>query len=314
MKRKINQTSNLKLTNQKIMKTTKKTNLFLTALAFGMLFSCSNEDNKVVTSESAAIQQPSSLNKECSFVDNNWSSSANLYTSLPNSGSTTGSSLIVTQNSSVASFWGRSAPTFRFVRDLSTPSSTFNAISYSNGKIYFGEAIFKWAYLRDSSNLINVMILAHEYGHQLQYAFGLPSVTENTARPNELEADGFSGYYLRRGYGKSTFASIATAYDAAFAIGDNQTTSPGHHGTPAQRRSAVRLGFLLADPSNAKLSAPSFDSNFFYYYSGVLNGTYRQALPEGYDKEVDTLIRLHADELRRIASGEMSDEEYYNLD
>ncbi len=98
------------------------------------------------------------------------------------------------------------------------------------------------------------MILAHEYAHQLQFYYGLPSEPESTARPNELEADGMAGY-LRRGYGKTTFAQIATAYNFAYAIGDNQTTSPGHHGTPAQRKSAVRLGFLLADPANSKLSA-----------------------------------------------------------
>lgn len=295
------------------MKTNKKIGFTLATLALGMLFSCSNEETQTATPENVTIEQPSALNKECGFVDNNWSSSASLYTTLPNSGSTTGSSLITSQNSSIASFWGRSAPTFRFVRDLTTPSSTFNAISYGNGKIYFGEAIFKWAYNRDSSNLINVMIIAHEYGHQLQYAFGLPSVSENTARPNELEADGFAGYYLRRGYGKSTFASIATGYDAAFAIGDNNVNSPGHHGTPAQRRSAVRLGFLLADPGNARLSASSFDSNFFYYYSGVLNGTYRQAKPAGFSEEIDAIIKSHSEELRRIQSGEMSDQEYLNL-
>lgn len=295
------------------MKTTTKLGFTFTLAAVGLLFSCNKDENENELPVQTVLEQPSLLNKECSFVDNNWASSANLYTTLPNSGSTTGSSLITTQNTTIANFWGRTAPTFRFVRDLTTPGSTFNAISYSNGKIYFGEAIFKWAYNRDTSNLVNVMILAHEYGHQLQYAFGLPSVSENTARPNELEADGFSGYYLRRGYGKSTFSSIATAYEAAFAIGDNNVTSPGHHCTPAQRRSAVRLGFLLADPGNAKLSARSFDSNFFYYYAGVLNGTYRQAKPEGFNEKIDMLIKSHADELKRIQNGEMSDEEYFNL-
>ncbi|WP_310556547.1 metalloprotease [Flavobacterium sp.] len=292
----------------------KSTKLALALLTVGIFSSCSkNEDTEIFTPVASSIEQPSAINKECSYVDGNWASAATLYTTLPNSGSTTGASLMTTQNSSIASFWGRSAPTFRFVRDLTTPSSTFNAISYGNGKIYFGEAIFKWAYNRDSSNLINVMILAHEYGHQLQYIFGLPSVSESTVRPNELEADGFAGYYLRRGYGKSTFASIATAYDAAFAIGDNNVTSPGHHGTPAQRRSAVRLGFLLADPANSKLSATSFDYNFFYYYTGVKNGTYRKAKPAGYSEKMDQIIKLHEDELRRIQSGEMSDEEYFNL-
>ena len=300
-----------------IMKTNfKNASLFLGALALSTLLSCSNEDEATTTQEEVATlidQQPSQREGDCGYVDGNWSSSASLYTSLPNSGSTRNSSLITSQNSAIASFWGRSAPTFRFVRDLSNPTSTFNAISYSNGKIYFGEQIFKWAYDRDSSNLINVMILAHEYGHQLQYAYRLPSRQENTARAAELEADGFAGYYLRRGYGKSTFASIATAYDAAYAIGDYSTTSPGHHGTPPQRKSAVRLGFLFADPQNAKLSASNFDYYFFYYYNGVLNGQYRMAQPEGIAPEFHAFMMEHMEELGKIARGEMSDREYINL-
>lgn len=306
------------------MKNTQKSLLLLGVFGLLTVSSCTKDDAVSPAAQSTATTEkisdviPASLS-ECSYVDGNWSSTASLYTSLPNSGSTTGSSLIVSQNTAIKTFWRGSsaaAPTFRFVRDLSNPSSTFNAISYSTGKIYFGEAIFKWAYDRDNSNLINVMILAHEYGHQLQYAYGLPSVSESTARPNELEADGFSGYYLRRGYGKSTFAAIATAYDAAYAIGDYQTTSPGHHGTPPQRKSAVRLGFLLADPANAKLSASSFDYNFFYYYSGVLSGSYKTnfAKPESMTREGHELMMAHMEELERIMKGQMSDQEYHNLD
>ncbi|WP_445457978.1 metalloprotease [Flavobacterium sp. HNIBRBA15423] len=294
--------------------------LFLGALVLTTMLSCSNDEEVTLDSQDEVLsvidQQPNQKEGDCGYVDGNWSSTANLYTSLPNSGSTSGSSLIVSQNSAIKTFWrgsSGSTPTFRFVRDLSNPNSTFNAISYSNGKIYFGEAIFKWAYNRDSSNLINVMILAHEYGHQLQYIYGLPSRNESTARAAELEADGMAGYYLRRGYGKSTFSSIATAYEAAYAIGDYNTSSPGHHGTPAQRKSAVRLGFLFADPQNSTLSPSNFDYYFFYYYNGVLNGQYRMAQPEGIAPEFHTFMMSHMEELRKIATGEMSDEEYINL-
>lgn len=298
----------------------KNASLFLGALALTTMLSCSKDETVTAETPEQTLglvdEQPNQREGDCGYVDGNWSSSASLYTSLPNSGSTKGASLLTSQNTTIKTFWrgsSVSAPTFRFVRDLTSPTSTFNAISYSNGKIYFGEEIFKWAYNRDSSNLINVMILAHEYGHQLQYAYGLPSQRESTARPNELEADGMAGYYLRRGYGKSTFSSIATAYDAAFAIGDYSTTSAGHHGTPPQRKSAVRLGFLLADPGNSKLSASSFDYNFFYYYNGVLNGTYRLAQPQGISPEFHSFMMAHMEELASIANGEMSDEDYKNL-
>ena len=242
---------------------------------------------------------------------------ATLSTTLTSgAGTTSDVDLMNAENTNIKTFWRGSsiaAPTFRFVRNGTDWNSTYNAISYSTGKIYYGEGIFKDAKFKDNSNLINVLVLAHEYGHQLQYAFNLPSVNESTARPNELEADGMAGYYLRRGYGKTTYESIATAYEFAFSIGDTYTTSSGHHGTPAQRRSAVRLGFLLADPATAKLTATEFDSNFFFYYNGVLAGTYRMKRPNGISQETHEYIMSHMSELRRIQSGEMSDTEYFKL-
>lgn len=299
------------------MKNLKKMAIF----AIGVFFvSCSNETLNSETDQpkaDAAIAQATGIETQCSYVDSSWPSTATLSTTLTSGAGTSADATFMTnQNTTIKTFWrGTSvaAPTFRFVRNGTNWNSTYNAVSYSTGKIYYGEGIFRDAKAKDGSNLINVMVLAHEYGHQLQYAFGLPSKNETTARAGELEADGMAGYYLRRGYGKSSFTEISTAYEFAYAIGDNSTTSPNHHGTPAQRRSAVRLGFLLADPANAKLTASQFDYNFFYYYDGVLAGTYRMAKPSGISDETHKYIMSHMEELRRIQSGQMSDEEYFKL-
>lgn len=257
--------------------------------------------------ESLKIDQPNELEKMCYYVDQYWSSSAVLTTTLPNS---TDTNFMNSQMTTIAGMWGRTAPTLRFVNDPSNPNSTYNAISYSTGKIYYGYAIYADA-KNKGGNIVNAMILAHEYGHQLQYIFGLPSVSESTARPNELEADGFAGYYLRRpnGYNQTSFAQIAAAYEFAQSIGDYQTTSAGHHGTPPQRRSAVRLGFLLGQYD---LSASAFDYNFFYYYQGVLNGTYKMAKNSQYP-ELDNYMKQYLEELKQIQSGEISAEEFKNL-
>ncbi len=305
------------------MITNKNRNMFLSGVfVLATLASCSTKDEATTTATakgenqavSGLIEQPNPFQNQCSYVDNNWSSSSVLSTSF---GSTTDTNFMNGQNSKIAAVWGRPIPTLRFVVDASNPGSTYNAISYQTGKIYFGQAIYVDAKSKNSNNIVNAMILAHEFGHQLQYAFNLPSKTESTARPNELEADGFAGYYLRKpaGFNASSFAAIASGSDFAFAIGDYQTTSAGHHGTPPQRRSAVRLGFLLADPANGNLTASNFDYNFFYYYTGVLNGTYRmnQSKPESMTKEGHDLIMLHLDELRRISNGTMTDKEYLNL-
>ncbi|KQT24595.1 metalloprotease [Chryseobacterium sp. Leaf405] len=257
--------------------------------------------------ENLKIEQPNALEKVCYYVDQYWNSTAVLTTSLPNSADT---NFMNSQMTQIAGLWGRTSPTLRFVNDPSSPNSTYNAISYSTGKIYYGYAIYADA-KNKGGNIVNAMILAHEYGHQLQYIFGLPSVSESTARPNELEADGFAGYYLRRpnGYNQTTFAQIAAAYEFAQSIGDYQTTSAGHHGTPPQRRSAVRLGFLLGQYD---LTASSFDYNFFYYYQGVLNGTYKMGKNSQYP-EIDAYMSQYTDELRKIQNGEISAEEFKDL-
>ncbi|MDQ1098352.1 MULTISPECIES: metalloprotease [Chryseobacterium] len=282
------------------------------AMAVFSLTACndnSTEDNLLQQpqAESAKIEQPNELEKACYYVDQNWNSSAVLKTSMKTS---TDTNFMNGQMTKIASLWGRSNPTLRFVDDPSNPNSTYNAISYSTGKIYYGYAIYYDA-KNKGGDIVNAMILAHEYGHQLQYIFGLPSVSESTARPNELEADGFAGYYLRRpeGYNKTQFSEIAAAYEFAQSIGDYSTTSPGHHGTPPQRRSAVRLGFLLGQYN---LSASDFDYNFFYYYQGVLNGTYKMG-KNSRNPELDAYMMQYIDELRKIQSGEISAEEFKQL-
>lgn len=282
------------------------------AIAALSLSAC-NDDNMETPvqpeqqTENLKIDQPNTLEKVCYYVDQYWSSSSVLLTSLQNS---TDTNFMNSQMTKIAGMWGRSNPTLRFVNDPSNYNSTYNAISYSTGKIYYGYAIYYDAKSK-GGDIVNAMILAHEYGHQLQYIFGLPSVTESTARPNELEADGFAGYYLRRpnGYNQTSFAQIAAAYEFAQSIGDYQTNSAGHHGTPPQRRSAVRLGFLLGQYS---LTAADFDYNFFYYYQGVLNGTYKMAKNSKYP-ELDAYMKPYLDEIKKLQTGEISAEEFKNL-
>lgn len=253
------------------------------------------------------MEQPGEVEATCAYVDGNWSNNAVLKTGLTNSSDT---NFMNSQMTKIARLFGRSNPLLRFVSDSYNQNTTYNAISYSSGKIYYGYAIYYDAKSK-GGDIVNAMILAHEYGHQLQYIYNLPSVTEYTARPNELEADGFAGYYLRRpaGYNQSSFSAIASAYNFASSIGDYNTNSQGHHGTPNQRRSAVRLGFLLGEWN---LSASDFDYNFFYYYNGVLNGSYKMAKNDKFP-EIDAKMKNHLEELRQIQTGEISAEEFNNL-
>jgi uncharacterized protein len=294
------------------MKTIQRTGFLMVGLMLSTLFSCSkNEEvgtDKALVAEQ--VEQPNTLNMLCSFVDDVWSPTAVLSNSI---GTATETFFMNSQNSKIAAIWGKSPVPLTFVKDPNSPNSTFNAISYSEGKIYYGEALYKAAKAKNANNIVNVMILAHEYTHQLQFTLKIPSKQENTVRSFELEADGMAGYYLRKptGFNAGSFALIASAYEFASTGGDNNVNDPSHHGTPAQRRSAVRLGWLLAV---SNLNPISFDTAFFKAYNSVLDGSARQLQSiEGLSKSENDYVVSHLDEIRRIATGQMSDEEYLNL-
>ncbi|WAC02635.1 hypothetical protein N7U66_02820 [Lacinutrix neustonica] len=159
------------------------------------------------------------------------------------------------------------------------------------------------------------MIQAHEVGHQLQFRNGFPSRRENTARAQELEADGFAGYYMRKPAGyNATWQQAGPAFQFAYQIGDNGVNNPGHHGTPAQRRSATRLGWYLGENN---LTVSNFDYYFFYYYDQyVLPATLKMNMdkPADIDNKVHEFILSKVEELRKINSGEMTQEEFEQLE
>lgn len=113
-------------------------------------------------------------------------------------------------------------------------------------------------------------ILAHEFGHQVQYAKhlmadeGMPTPEES--RRIELMADAFSGYYLAHARGQAMNAKrIVNAATAAWNVGDCRTTSPGHHGTPNQRKATSLWAADLANaarPQGSILPSDTFVAKF----------------------------------------------------
>jgi predicted metalloprotease len=93
-------------------------------------------------------------------------------------------------------------------------------------------------------------IVAHEYGHQIQkelgvFDRGLPTMAF------ELQADCYAGSWAKSAYDEDRLedGDIQEALDAALAVGDFDTSAPGHHGTPEQREEAWTAGFEAGDPS-----------------------------------------------------------------
>jgi uncharacterized protein len=95
-------------------------------------------------------------------------------------------------------------------------------------------------------------VLAHEYAHNLQQELGLFDNRQTpSARPYELQADCWSGTWANSVYeqGDLPQSDLDEILDAALAVGDFDVGNAQHHGTPAQRRDAVLLGFRTGDPS-----------------------------------------------------------------
>lgn len=104
-------------------------------------------------------------------------------------------------------------------------------------------------------------ILAHEWGHQIQFqnfgewTYPVPAFigTPESTRMTELEADFLTGYYLthKRG-GTYNWKRVEDVLVSFYNIGDCGFTSSGHHGTPNQRLEAARQGYLLATSQQKK--------------------------------------------------------------
>ena len=93
-------------------------------------------------------------------------------------------------------------------------------------------------------------ILAHEFGHQVQFQLGVfGSVTSPEAtRRTELMADAYSAYYLSHARGAAMqWKRVQEFLQVFFNIGDCAFTNNGHHGTPTQRMAAAQWAYNLAN-------------------------------------------------------------------
>lgn len=126
-------------------------------------------------------------------------------------------------------------------------------------------------------------ILAHEWGHQIQFlnfenwVYPLPafSNTPESTRMTELEADFITGYYLTHKRGATyNWKRVEDFLTAFFNIGDCGFESPGHHGTPLERLAAAKAGYDLANGAQKKgkiLSQQEVHNAFISKLDDILN-------------------------------------------
>lgn len=157
-------------------------------------------------------------------------------------GSPTYDAAIQAEAANQAQFWNGVPATVYPWNDCSGA----NAVSLPSGNILYGVNLLQQlvaSYGGDEAPISGVM--AHEWGHQIQFDNGWFMSTEPTSRPIELEADAFSGFYMALGENYS-WASINNYFTAMASEGDYNFTDPSHHGTPEERLAAAQLGFQTA--------------------------------------------------------------------
>lgn len=142
------------------------------------------------------------------------------------------------------------------------PAYTFNAYAFSaegqpvpgvgtvGDKIVMGDGVLDGFGLVGLGDVTTQAILAHEFGHHIQYEDGLFDSTlpaPEATRRTELMADSFSAYFLTHARGERMNWKRVQLFTAMFAqIGDCGFDAPGHHGTPNQRVKAALWGYGVA--------------------------------------------------------------------
>ncbi len=174
-----------------------------------------------------------------------------------------------------------STPVFQ---NYNHPLFTFNAVAVQGNpatgfpnKIVMGDGLMEAYRANGFRTIADNFILAHEYGHQIQYANGYipggPQTPEGT-RFVELMADAYAAYYMAHGRGEFLQPAVITQFvKTSFSIGDCAFASPGHHGTHNQRAAAAAFGGKLAKRTgfiDTKLSSAEFYELFLEEYPNLI--------------------------------------------
>ncbi|MGB7843932.1 MAG: hypothetical protein WBL21_14140 [Salinimicrobium sp.] len=120
-------------------------------------------------------------------------------------------------------------------------------------------------------------IVSHEWGHQIQfnhttswYPEGANADPVAATRHTELEADFFSAYFMTHKRGATyNWKRVEEFFELFVNIGDCSFDSANHHGTPAQRLRAARLGYDLANSAHKQGHVLSIDELHSFFMENV---------------------------------------------
>lgn len=132
-------------------------------------------------------------------------------------------------------------PMFGFYRDRRMNAQATQrrySPKHPDGAVLIGINFAK--FLLDAGDIALIVILAHEWGHILQFKQRVKFVWNVRY---ELDADGAAGAYLHSVNPDEEFGERAAQLFEK--LGDNDFTRQDHHGTPEQRSDVFRTAFGL---------------------------------------------------------------------
>jgi len=108
------------------------------------------------------------------------------------------------------------------------------------GSVAFGYQLMTEEFRSSPTNFTIPAIMAHEFGHIVQFAHGVTLPTQLM----ELQADYISGWYMRNRDAQSGWSaeSAQQTLKAFYSKGDYEFNNPDHHGTPQERLKAASAG------------------------------------------------------------------------
>lgn len=98
--------------------------------------------------------------------------------------------------------------------------------------------------------------IAHEYAHNVQRELGIYDANPTLrTKQFELQADCMAGVWANSAYWKGALEAgdVEEAITSSRAVGDEEFSSPAHHGTPQERADAFMLGYNTGDAGQCSL-------------------------------------------------------------
>lgn len=167
----------------------------------------------------------------------------------------------------VPQYRGGNHPVFTY-NASALPASDNYGLGATPNKIIIGDGVLEAYAALNYDDVAPQAILAHEFGHHIQYQLNLipsergPEVT----RRIELMADAYSAYYLSHARGASMqWKRVRQFLQVFFNTGDCAFYSYNHHGTPTQRMAAAEWAYHVADDAQKQghiLTAQQFTALF----------------------------------------------------